>query len=108
MVRVAVYNLLQRELEDEEKVNAVARAVIGAILSVPQTGLSEGDISFTFPRVFLGKRETVSVIISEESLESFFQRGMNFEVRQSLCRRVNVALKPILRKEGRNISVEIG
>lgn len=104
MVRVAVYNLFQRELEDEEKVNAVARAVLRAILSIPRIGLKEEDISFTFPRDFTGKSEKVSVVITEES---FFRGKVNFQVRQVLCWRVIGALQPVLRREAKDISVEI-
>ena len=101
MIKIAVYNLL---LKDEEQVDAVARSVIGAILSIPLTGLKEADISFTFPQDFIGKPEEVSVVIAEAS---FFRGKVNSEVRQVLCRRVIGALQPVLRREGRNISVEI-
>ena len=104
MVKIAVYNLFQRELEDEEQVNAVARSVIGAILSIPLTGLKEADISFTFPRDFTGKPEEVSVVITEAL---FFREKVNSQVRQVLCRRVIRALQPVLRREARSISVEI-
>ena len=70
MAKIAIYNLSERELEDKEKISEITKAVIGTILSVPQTELSERDISFTFPRVSLEERDIVSVIISEES---FFQ-----------------------------------
>jgi len=104
VAKIAVYNLFQRELEDEAKVNEVARAVIGAILSIPLIGLKEADISLTFPRDFTGKPEKVSVVITEESL---FQEKVNSEVRQNLRRRVRGALQPVLRRKSRNISVEI-
>jgi len=104
MVRVAVYNLFQRELEDEEKVNAVARAVLRAILSIPRIGVKEEDISFTFPRDFTGKSEEVSVVITEAS---FFREKMNFQVRRLLCQRVRGDLMPVLRREAKDISVEI-
>ncbi len=104
MAKIAVYNLFQRELEDEEKINEVARAILGAILSIPRIGLKEADISFTFPRDFTGKPEKVSVVITEES---FFREKVNSQVRQNLRRRVRGALQPVLRREGRNISVEI-
>jgi len=101
VTKIVIFNLTQRELE---KPGEITGAVIKTILSVPQIGLSERDISFTFPQVPLEEREIVSVIISEES---FFQRGMNLDVRLGVCRRVSAALKPILGRDGRNISVEI-
>ena len=104
MVKIAIYNLSERELEDEEKINEVARAVLGAILSIPLIGLKEADISFTFPRDFAGKPEEVSVVITEAS---FFRGKVNFEVRQVLCRRVIGALQPVSRREARSILVEI-
>jgi len=102
VIKIAIFNLTQREAA--ERLGDITGAVIGVILSVPQLDLSKRDISFTFPQVPLKEREIVSVIISEES---FFQRGMNLDVRLGVCRRVSAALKPILGRDGRNISVEI-
>ena len=104
MAQVAIYNLSQREMEDEERIDAITRAVIGAILSIPLTGLKEADISFTFPQGFMEGSGIVLVRITEAS---FFGGKMNSEVRQNLCRRVREALRPVLRGEGRNISVGI-
>jgi len=47
VVKIAIYNLLEKELENEDKINKVARVVLGAILSIPRTGLKEEDVSFT-------------------------------------------------------------
>ena len=104
MARIAIYNLSGRELEDEEKIDAIARVVIRAILSIPRIELKKEDISFTFPRDFTGKSEEVSVVITEAS---FFREKVNSQIRQVLCRRVIEALQPVLRREARNISVEI-
>lgn len=104
MAKIALYNLSERELEDTEKINVIAGVVIRAILSIPRIGLKEEDISFTFPRDFIGKSERVSVVITEES---FFKEKVNFSVRQVLCRRVIKALQPVLRREAKDISVEI-
>jgi hypothetical protein len=104
LVKVAVFNLPERELGEEKKRNEVARAITGAILSIPLTGLKEEDISLTFSQGFVERQGTVSVIITEAL---FFQERMNFGVRQDLCRMVKTALGPILRREGTRISVEI-
>ncbi len=104
MARVAIYNLLERELKDTEKIDAIARVVIRAILSIPRIELKEEDISFTFPRDLTGKSERISVVIAEAS---FFREKVNSQVRQVLCRRVIGALQPVLRREARNISVEV-
>jgi len=104
VVKIAIYNLSERELENEEKISEVARAVLGAILSIPRIGLREEDISFTFPRDFTRRSEEVSVVITEAS---FFREKVNSQIRQVLCRRVIEALQPVLRREARNISVEI-
>lgn len=102
MTKIAISNLTQREVL--ERLDDIAKAVIGVILNVPQLDLSKRDVSFTFPQALFQKTETVSVVISEES---FFRKGMNLNVRLVVCRRVSAALKPILGKDGRNISVEI-
>jgi len=104
VAKIAIYNLSERELENEEKINEVARAVLRAILSIPRIGLKEGDISFTFPRDFVGKSEEVSVVITEAS---FFRGKVNFQVRRLLCQRVRGSLQLVLRKEAKDISVEI-
>jgi len=104
VAKIAIYKLSARELENEEKINEIAKAVIGAILSIPGTGLKEADISFTFPRYSTRKSKGVSVVIAEAS---FFREKVNFQVRQALCRRVIGALQPVLRRGARNISVEI-
>jgi len=106
VTEIAIFNLTEEELKDEEKIGEITQAVIEAILSVPQIELSERDIFFTFPQVSLEIKEIVSVMIFEES---FFQsqRGMNLEVRLGVYRRVSAALKPILGRDGRHISVDI-
>ena len=104
MAKIAVYNLSEGELEDTEKIDAIARAVIKAILSIRRIELKEEDISLTFPRDFTGKPEKVSVVIAEAS---FFREKMNFQVRQVSCRQVIRALQPVLGREAGNISVEI-
>ena len=104
MVKIAICNLSERELENEEKINEVARAVLGAVLSIPRTGLKEEDVSFTFPRDFTGKPEKVSVVITEAS---FFRGKVNFQVRRVLCQRVRGDLMPVLRREAKDISVAI-
>ena len=104
MAKIAVYNLSERELKDTEKIDMIARVVIGTILSIPRIELKKEDISFTFPRNFTGKSEEVSVVITEAS---FFNEKVNSQVRQVLCRRVIGALQPVLKREARNISVEI-
>jgi len=104
VVKIAIYNLSERELENEEKISEVARAVLGAILSIPRIGLREEDISFTFPRDFTGKSEKVLVVITEGS---FFRGKVNFQVRRVICQRVIGALQTVLRREAGNISVEM-
>jgi hypothetical protein len=104
LAKVAISNLFEWERENEKKINEIAKAVTGAILSIPLTGLKEENISFIFPRDFIRKQGTVLVTITEAS---FFQGRRNFRVQQSLCRQVSIALGPILRREGRGISVEI-
>jgi len=105
VAKIAVYNLPERELEDNERINTVARAVIGATLSIPGTGLKEEDISsFTFPRDFLKKPGKVSVVITGAS---FFKKKVNSQVRRVLRRRVIGSLQLILGIETENISVEI-
>ena len=104
MAKIAIYNLSERELEDKEKIDVIAKVVIRAILSISRIGLKREDISFTFPRDFIGKSEKVSVVITEAS---FFRGKVNSRVRQVLCRRVIGALQPVLRREAGNISVEI-
>jgi len=104
VARIAVCNLSERELKDTEKIDVIARVVIRAILSIPRIELKKEDISFTFPRDFTGKSEEVSVVITEAS---FFREKVNSQIRQVLCRRVIEALQPVLRREARNISVEI-
>jgi len=104
VAKIAVYNLSERELKDTEKIDVITRVVIRAILSIPRIELKKEDISFTFPRDFTGKSEEVSVVITEAS---FFGEKMNSRVRQVLCRQVVGALQPVLRREARDISVEI-
>ena len=104
MDKIAIYNLSERELENEEKINEVARAVLGAILSIPRTGLKEEDISFTFPRDFIGKPGIISVVITGAS---FFNGKVNHQIRYVLCRRVREALQLVLKREPKDISVEI-
>jgi hypothetical protein len=102
VAQIAVCNLSREELEN--KIDVVARAVIEAVLSIPGTGLKEEDISFTFPRDFFRKAGIISVAITGEV---FFNERMNYRVRQVLCRRVSGALQPVLRRKGKEISVEI-
>jgi len=102
--KIAIYNLSERELGNEDKINEVARAVLGAILSIPRTGLKEKDIFFTFPRDFTRKSEKVSVVITGAS---FFNRKVNYQIRCILCLRVRSALQTVLRREAKDISVEI-
>lgn len=104
MAKIAIYNLLERELKDTEKIDVIARVVIKAILSIPRIGLKREDISFTFPRDFTGKSEKISVVIAEAS---FFREKVNSQDRLALCQSVIGALQPVLRRGARNISVEI-
>ena len=104
MAKIAIYNLSERELKDEEKIDGVAEAVLRVILSISLIGLKEADISFTFPRDFTEKSEKVSVVITGES---FFRGKVNSEIRQVLCRRVLGVLQLVLKREARNISVKI-
>lgn len=104
MVKIALCNLLERELKDTEKIDVIARVVIKAILSISGIGLKKEDISFTFPRDLTGKSEKISVVIAEAS---FFREKVNSQDRLALCQSVIGALQPVLRREARNISVEI-
>ena len=104
MNKIAVCNLSERELEDTEKIDAIARAVLGAILSIPRTGLEEKDISFTFPQSFIGRPGTILVTMTGAS---FFNGKVNFQIRFVLCRQVARALQTVLGREAKDISVEI-
>lgn len=104
MDKIAIYNLPERELGNEDKINEISRAVLGAILSIPRTELKEEDISFTFPPDSTRKSEEVSVVITGAS---FFNGKVNYQIRCILCRRVRSALQTVLRREAKDISVEI-
>lgn len=102
MIRVIIYNIQKKEVEEVKRIDKISGAVTSAILSIPEIEVRKEDISFSFPRDFI--RRNILVVITGES---FFKGKMNSSIQKVLCRRVTGALAPLLEMKRVDISVEI-